>query len=276
MKRSWLPPPVPDSTCLVTGASAGIGMAIARELASRGHGVALVARRHERLESLAAELRTAHGVRAEPLPCDLADAAARAQLPRRVAELGVTVEVLVNDAGLGTYGDFVDSEHERQLEQVRVMSEAVVDLARAFGPAMAERRRGAVLIVSSALALAPMPGYATYCGTRAFCLAFGDALHAELRRRSVAVTTVCPGGVSSEFFAANGPQPVQWAMPRFMWRTPEQVAREAIDALARNKRTLVPGRPMRATMAGQRLVPRGLQLTAMDRLAQRRERGAQE
>ncbi|HEX3174901.1 MAG TPA: SDR family NAD(P)-dependent oxidoreductase [Solirubrobacterales bacterium] len=115
---------------------------------------------------------------------------------------------------------------------------------------MAERRRGAVLIVSSALALLPMSGYATYCGTRAFCLAFGDALHAEMRRPGVAVTTVCPGGVSSEFFVANGPQPVQWSMPRMMWRTPEQVAAEAIDALARNKRMLVPGRSMRAMMAG--------------------------
>lgn len=245
-------------------------MAIARELASRGHGVTLVARRAERLVRLAAEVQGAHGVRAEALPCDLADATARAQLPRRVAELGLAVEVLVNDAGLGTYGDFVISDHECQLEQVRVMSEAVVDLSRAFGPAMVGQRRGAVLIVSSGLALVPMPGYATYCGTRAFCLAFGDALHAELRRGGVAVTTVCPGGVSSEFFAANGPQPVQWVMPRFMWRTPEQVAREAIDALARNKRMLVPGRPMRAAIAGRRLVPRALQLTAMDHLAQRR------
>ncbi len=134
---------------------------------------------------------------------------------------------------------------------------------------MAERRRGAVLNVSSALALMPMAGYATYCGTRAFCLAFGDALHAELRGYGIAVTTVCPGGVSSEFFAANGPQPVQGAMPRFMWRTPEQVAGEAVEALGRNKRVLVPGRPMRALMAGRRLVPRALQARAMDRLAQR-------
>jgi hypothetical protein len=244
-------------------------MALARELAGRGHGVVLVARRRERLVRLATELQAAHGVRAEPLPCDLADAKARSQLPRQVAELGLAAEVLVNDAGLGTYGDFVASDYQRQLEQVRVMSEAVVDLTRAFGPAMVERRRGAVLTVSSALALVPMPGYATYCGTRAFCLAFGDALHTELRRGGVAVTTVCPGGVSSEFFAANGPQPVQRVMPRIMWRTPEQVAGEAIEALARNKRALVPGRSMRAAIAGRRLVPRALQLTAMDRLARR-------
>ncbi len=133
MRRAWLPPSGPDSTCVVTGASAGIGMAIARELASCGYGVTLVARRQERLMRLATELQSAHGVRADPLSCDLADAAARAQLPGRVAALGLAVEVLVNDAGLGTYGDFVVSDQERQLEQVRVMSEAVVDLSRALG-----------------------------------------------------------------------------------------------------------------------------------------------
>lgn len=265
MSRAWLPPPSPASVALVTGASAGIGEAIARELAGRGYGVALVARREERLAALAEELAAAHGVRAEPLPCDLADAAARAALAGRLAELGLAVEILVNDAGLGTYGDFVEADHDRQLEQVRVMSEAVVDLSRTFAPAMAERRRGAILTVSSGLAMVPMARYATYSATRAFCLAFGDALHTELRRRGVAVTTVCPGGVESEFFAANGPQPVERVLPRFIWRTPKQVAREAIDALARNKRVLVPGRPLRALIASSKLVPRGLMLAAMDR-----------
>lgn len=267
-RTSWLPPPSSGSTALVTGASAGIGAAFARELAGRGHAVALVARREERLAVLAEELSAAHGVRAESLPCDLGDATARAQLPARLAALGLDVEVLVNDAGLGTFGAFVEADHARQLEQVRVMSEAVVDLARAFAPAMAGRRRGAVLTVSSGLALVPMPGYATYCGTRAFCLAFGDTLHTELRPRGIAVTTICPGGVSSEFFAANGPQPVQRLLPRFMWRTPEQVAREGVEALARNQRVLVPGRPMRALMASSKLVPRSLMLRMMDRAAQ--------
>ena len=253
----------------MTGASAGIGRAIAHELAGRGHGVALLARREERLSKLASELSSEHGVRAEPLPCDLADPTARAMLPERLTELGLAVEVLVNDAGLGTYGSFVDSDHQLQLEQVRVMSEAVVDLSRAFAPEMRDRRRGGIVILSSSLAFVPMPGYATYRATRAFCVAFGDSLHSELRDRGVAVSTICPGGVRSEFFDANGAQPVPSVMPGFLWRTPEQVAEESVDALARNKRVLVPGRPMRAMMAGRRLVPRPLLAATLNGLAAR-------
>jgi len=241
-RRPWLPSPQPGRTCLVTGASAGIGAAIARELASRGHGVTLVARREERLELLAAELRTAHEVRAEPLPCDLADARARAQLSERVAALGLEVGVLVNDAGLGTYGAFVESDPQRQLEQVRVMSEAVVDLSRSFAPQMVERGTGGILTISSGIAFMPMARYATYGATRAFCLAFGDALHTELRQRGVAVSTVCPGGVRSEFFAANGPQPVELILPSFLWQTPASPSEITspgcmrIVALARRRR----------------------------------------
>jgi short-subunit dehydrogenase len=146
------------------------------------------------------------------------------------------------------------------------MSEVVVDLSRAFAPAMSERRRGAILTVSSAIGLVPMARYATYGATRAFCVAFGDALHTELRHRGVAVTTACPGGVESEFFAANGPQPVEAVMPRFVWRTPEQVARSAIKGLSRNRRIVVPGAAMRAMMTSSKLIPRSLMLSAMDRL----------
>jgi uncharacterized protein len=250
----------------VTGASAGIGAAIARELAGGGRCVTLVARREARLAALAAELRSAHGVRAEPLPCDLADAEARAQLPQRVAALGLEVEVLVNDAGLGSYGDFVESDPQGQLQQVRVMSEAVVDLSRSFAPQMVERGAGGIMTISSGIAFVPMARYATYGATRAFCLAFGDALHTELRRRGVAVTTVCPGGVESEFFATNGPQPVQRALPGFLWQTPASVARAGVEGLARNRRVVVPGATMRAMMAVGRVVPRGPMLAAMDHL----------
>ncbi len=250
----------------MTGASAGIGAAIARELAGRGHGVALLARREERLAALAAELSAAHGVRAEALPCDLADAGARAQLPERVAALGLEVEVLVNDAGLGSYGDFVESDPQRQLEQVRVMSEAVVDLSRSFAPGMVARGAGGILTISSGIAFVPMARYATYGATRAFCLAFGDALHTELRRRGVAVSTVFPGGVASEFFAANGPQPVERLLPKFLWQTPASVARAGVEGLARNRRVVVPGAMVRAMMAAGRLAPAGPRLRVMDRL----------
>jgi uncharacterized protein len=267
MSSSWLPSPSPSSTCLITGASAGIGAAIARELATRGYGVALVARREERLAQLAAELSERHSVRADALGCDLTDPAARQGLAERIAGLGLAVEVLVNNAGLGSYGPLIQAKRERELEQVRVMSEAVVDLCALFTPTMAKHRSGAVLIVSSGVAMVPMARYATYGACKAFSLAFGESLHTELRHDGIAVTTICPGPVQTEFFAANGPQPVQRVMPKLFWESAEVVARQGIEALAQNRRVLVPGRPIRAMMTGSHLIPRGLTLRMMDRLA---------
>jgi uncharacterized protein len=255
----WLPAPDPAATCLVTGASSGIGAAIARELAARGHGVTLVARRRERLQAHAGELARTYPVRVETLPCDLADAEARSALADRVAALGLQVDVLVNCAGLGTYGPFVELDPSREIEQVRVMCEAVVGLCGAFVPALAARRSGAVLIVSSSLGLQPAARYATYGAAKAFGLAFGESLHTELRHSNVAVTTLCPGPVATDFFSVNGPQPAQ-AFPRLLWQRPDAVARAAIDGLAHNRRVVIPGTAMRALMASGRLAPRTLQL----------------
>src|SRR3954470_1053795 len=157
-----LPPPSPDSTALVTGASSGIGADIARSLASRGHGTVLVARRTERLEELAEELGSRHGVRAETLACDLGDAAARELLAAQIEELGLTVEVLVNNAGFGSGGLFHELEKERELEMVRLNVEAVVALCGEYVPRMAGRGRGAVLNVASTAAFQPLSRQATY------------------------------------------------------------------------------------------------------------------
>jgi short-subunit dehydrogenase len=250
---------------VVTGASSGIGAAIARELAARGHGVTLVARREERLRALASELSETHFVRAEPLACDLADAEARATLAERVEALGLRVDTLVNNAGLGSYGAFVAADRDRETRQVQVMCEAVVDLCGAFAPAMATRGGGGVLIVSSSLALMPMARYATYGATRSFCLSFGESLHAELRGAGVAVSVLCPGPVETEFFATNGPQPVQSLVPAPMWTSPGAVATAAVDGLSHNRRVIIPGALMRTAMAAARLVPQSLRLRALDR-----------
>ncbi len=263
---TWLPAPDPAATCLVTGASSGIGAAVARELARRGYGVTLVARREERLRALARELSNAHPVRAEPLPCDLADAEARSTLAERVEALDLRVDVLVNSAGLGSYGDLIGSDPQQQAQQVRVMCEAVVELCGAFAPAMAARRSGAISIVSSGLAFFPAARYATYGASKAFGLTFGESLHTELRPSGVAVSTLCPGPVDTEFFAANGPQPAQGAMPRLLWKNADAVALAAIDGLARNRRVVVPGAPLRALLSCSRLVPRTALLRAADRL----------
>src|SRR6516225_9340534 len=182
-----LPRPTPESTALITGASAGIGSAIARELARRGHGCVLVARRKPRLDELAEELRDKHGVRAEVIPCDLGKPAARTKLQERIGELGLDVEILVNNAGFATNGPFSESDPERELEQVRVLVEAVVALSSAFIPGMVERGRGAVLNVSSTAAMQPLPYSAGYSAAKSYVLTFSEALHQELSGKGVTV-----------------------------------------------------------------------------------------
>jgi len=197
-----LPDPTPSSAALVTGASAGIGSAIARELAARGHGLLLVARRKERLSALADELASDHGVRAEALACDLGKPGPRARLPARIEKLGLRVEVLVNNAGFATGGPFYESDPERELEQVRVLVEAVVALTSAFLPAMVQRRRGAVLNVASTAGMQPMPYSAGYSAAKAYALTFSEAIHQEVRGRGVTVTALGPGLVQTCFWQA--------------------------------------------------------------------------
>jgi len=263
-----LPAPDRDATCLITGASSGIGQALARELAARGYGVTLVARREERLRKLADELAREHGVDAEVLPCDLADPAALAALPSRVDALGLRVDLLVNNAGFGSYGPFAELDPGREVEQVRVLCEAVVALSGAFVPRMVQRGAGAVLILSSTTGFQPTARYATYAASKAFSLSFGQSLHEELRRSGVAVTTVCPGPVETEFFDVSDVRPVR--LPKQLWVTADEVARAALEGLARNRRLVIPNVAVRALMASSRMSPAALQLRVMDVLLPRR------
>ncbi|HEX8803779.1 MAG TPA: SDR family oxidoreductase, partial [Acidimicrobiales bacterium] len=199
-----LPSPAADRTCLVTGASAGIGVEIARLLAQRGLGVTLVARRQERLRALADELTGAHGVRAEVVAADLADPGSRAAIAPTVAERGLTVDVLVNNAGVGTMGPVHRSSAPREVAAVRLDVEAVVDLCTTLVPGMVERRRGAVLNVASTAAFQPLPGQATYAAAKAFVLSFSEALATELAGTGVTVTALCPGPVDTDFAESAG------------------------------------------------------------------------
>ena len=176
-----LPPPAESSTALITGASSGIGAAIARALAGRGHGVTLVARREERLRELADELAGAHGIRAEAIGCDLGDPAARDALASEIEARELDVEILVNNAGFGGFGSFVKLGRERQLDMVRLNVEAIVDLMGRYLPAMKERGSGAVINIASVAAFQPLPDNATYAATKAFVLSLGEATHTELK-----------------------------------------------------------------------------------------------
>src|SRR5947209_5836555 len=182
-----LPPPDPSSTCVVTGASSGIGAELARALARRGHGVTLVARREERLTELGDELAGEHGVRSEIVAADVSNGDGRRELREQLGSRGLEVEVLVNSAGFGSGGPFAELDADKEAEMVRTNCEAVVALSRAYLPAMVERGRGAILNMASLISFQPVPFQATYGASKAFVLSHSEALHEELRGTGVSV-----------------------------------------------------------------------------------------
>jgi short-subunit dehydrogenase len=244
-----LPPPGSDRTCLVTGASSGIGVELARRLAARGLGVTLVARRVDRLQALADELSEEHGIAAHVAAADLSDHDDRKRLVSQVGELGVSVDVLVNNAGFSTTGPVHRSDVDREVAMIRTDVEAVAALCSLFVPGMVERGRGAVLNVASTAAFQPLPGQAGYGASKAFVLSYSHALRAELSRTGVSVTVLCPGPVKTEFGEAAGfdPDEADQALPKIMWRTAEEVAEAAIDGLAGGRRVVIPGAANRLT-----------------------------
>jgi short-subunit dehydrogenase len=252
-----IPAPGEGRTCLVTGASSGIGADLARELAARGHGVALVARREDRLRALADEL-AASGVRVEVIPADLAELTARRALVGELADRGLAVEVLVNNAGITTQGTVAQSDPDRELALVRLDVEAVVDLCSLFVRGMVQRGRGAVLNVASTGAFQPIPGQAAYGGAKAFVLAYTRALSSELHGTGVTATTLCPGPVHTELVAAAGwdEEEAAGALPQVMWLPARDVAKAAIDGLDRGRPVVIPGAVNRLAAYAAYLTPR--------------------
>jgi short-subunit dehydrogenase len=263
-----LPSPESDSAALVTGASAGIGRAVADELASRGHNLVLVARRRPKLDELAAELSEQHGVRAETIACDLGKPTPRGKLAAQIEALGLHVNVLINNAGFATGGPFHEADPERELAQVRLLVEAVVALTSAFSPGMVKRGSGAILNVASTAGMQPMPFSAGYSAAKAYVLAFSEALHYELRSHGITVTALAPGPVRTDFWEiakweVAGGGSFQDAVPSPAMITPEQAARAAVEGLESGRRVVVPGLPMRAAMEASRLLPHALKLPAI-------------
>jgi short-subunit dehydrogenase len=246
-------------TALVTGASSGIGEQFARQLAARGHDLVLVARRADRLERLAAELPT----EAHVIACDLATDAA--SLAGRVGELGVEVDVLVNNAGFGTSGPFLEHDAERDAEQVRLNCEAVVTLCHAFLPGMVDRRRGGVINVASSAGFQPIPYESVYAATKAFAVSFTDALHTELRGSGVRVMSVNPGPVPTEWQQVAGYSKERTGVvPGEI--SAEQVVSESLEAWDRGRRSVIPGRTIRWFIRATAPSPRALQLRITERM----------
>jgi short-subunit dehydrogenase len=241
---------------LVTGASSGIGESLARRIAQEHRPLVLVARRADRLEALARELRDRHQADAHVLAADLTKAGAIAGLLAEIDRQGLVVDWLVNNAGFGTSGRFDKLPVDGELEEIRLNVEALVELTGRCLPAMVQRGRGAVVNVASVAAYMPSPYMATYAATKAFVLSFTEALVVELRGTGVQALCVCPGFTKTEF--QDVAKVDSNAVPAMAWMTSDAVADDAVRAVMRGESgVLVNGRMNSAFATLTKLVPRG-------------------
>jgi len=244
-------------TALITGASSGIGEQFARQLAARGHDLILVARRKERLEQLAGELPT----KAHAIECDLTTEANK--LVGDAANLGLQVDLLVNNAGFGLRGRFLELDEQRQREMVRLNCEAVIALTHAFVPGMVERGHGGVITVASTAGMQPLPYEATYGASKAFAISFMEALWMELRGTGVRSLVVNPGPVKTEWQEVAGYDENTQIPPGMI--SAEQCVSDALRAYDRGKRSTITGRFMPWLMRASH-APKPIKLRVTERM----------
>jgi short-subunit dehydrogenase len=236
---------------LITGASAGIGVAFAKELALGGTNLVLTARRKDRLEDLARGLAANYKISTEVIAADLADSDAPEKIFAFTKEKAIEIDLLINNAGFGQYGEFHSVEKQRLLDMVRVNCHAVVHLTRLYLPEMVARRRGDVLILASTASFQAVPYISTYAATKAFDLLLAEGLAEEMKSYGIRVCALCPGSTESEFHAVSGQQ-------KFIRNaeTAEKVARTGLKALAAGKSYVISGLGNYLGAHGERLVPR--------------------
>ena len=253
---SGIPAPSADRTCVVTGASSGIGAEMARVLAAEGYGVTLVARREGPLKDLAAEL--GGSVRAEVVTADLSDEKSRRAILPAIEERGLVAAALVNNAGFSTTGRIQDADPDRELMMLRTDVEAVVDLCTLFVPGMVARGGGAILNVASTAAFQPIPGQAGYAASKAFVLSYSRAIAVELKESGITVTALCPGPVDTEFVRVAGfdEARAKSSTPGFMWVPAPDVAKAGIHGMLRGKGVVIPGTGNRVTAYAAILTPK--------------------
>lgn len=242
------------NTTLITGASSGIGAAFARKLAKRGRNVLLVARSEDKLIALCNEIGRTSGIRAQYIVMDLTEPDAAARLVEEIAKRDLTIDMLINNAGFGSMGDFEKLDRASELEMIELNVTALVDLTHRFLGPMRARRQGTIINVASTAAFQAVPFMATYAATKAFVLSFSQALWEENRPHGVHVLALCPGVTDTNFFAASKID----RPPMRTVQTPEEVVDAALRGLARRKSIVIAGWANWLTVEIQRVVPRSL------------------
>ncbi len=251
------------STALITGASSGIGKAFAEELAARKTNLVLVARSEDKLNQLAKELNEQYKIQVDVIVKDLTEPNATAAVFDVIKAKGLTIDLLINNAGFGSYGDFAESDRERQLKIVQLNILALVDLTHQFLPLMRQRRSGSIINVSSITGFQPIPYLSVYAASKAFILSFSEALWAENRQHGVRVLVTCPGPIETNFFAqANFPPALAGSTEKTY--SSKEVVNESLKALEEWQPTVIIGditTQIRSTLA--KLVPRKILLNLL-------------
>jgi short-subunit dehydrogenase len=247
-------------TTLITGASSGIGAAYAKEFAARGADLVLVARGEQAMQRLADEIRSQYGRKVEVIAGDLGVPGAADWLASRVTELGLAIDVLVNNAGFGLHGDLVEADPARLTAMVQLNCVTLVDLTRRFLPGMVARRRGAVVNVASTAAYQPVPHLAVYAASKAFVLSFTEALHAEVKSAGVRVLAISPGATETQFFEVAGEKAAFGAR-----RDVRQVVASTMQALDRGRPSRIDGMINAILANGTRFAPRRMVLAMGNR-----------
>jgi uncharacterized protein len=242
------------NTALITGASSGIGEAFARKLAAQGRNVLLVARSEDKLITLCNELGRVNSIRAQHVALDLSQPESPARLFAEVEQRGLVIDLLINNAGFGAFGEFADLDLERQLNMIDLNIRSLVELTYRFLAPMRERKQGAIINVASTAGFQPVPFMTTYAATKSFVLCFSEALWEENRHYGIKVMALCPGATETNFFeAARGHKP-----PGRVAQTSEEVVDTALSGLARGKGHIISGWTNFLMVESERIVPRSL------------------
>jgi short-subunit dehydrogenase len=255
---------------LITGGSTGIGAALADVFAEHGHDLILVSRRSDKLETRAREIREKHRVQVTCIPEDLADPAAPRRLCDAVRAQGLEVDNLVNNAGVGLYGKFMNTDLNAELKMIQLNVTSPVELTKRFLPPMIERRRGKILNVASTAAFVPGPWMSIYYATKAFLLSFSEAIDHELLPNGVTVTALCPGPTESEFKVRAGSQRSR-LFEAFVMDAPT-VARAGYAGMMKGKAVVIPGLRNKLIPVAARLIPRPFMATLSQRAARPSEK----